>query len=156
MAKRTKVPAPEVDNAGTDGGDYRDNVPYETDPFTPSPDWSPNYGHSDDVKVVDLAKDYADLYRVDNVNSPGFESVDRVSDYEGAEDGNEAGSQRGDSFGDQAIPSTNAFDRGAGSASRAKEMAGLGEGRGFDGTGFEGEGESNPYTRGPGYGGTGE
>lgn len=51
-----------MDYTGGDGGDYRNNVPYETDPLVPTQEWSPNYGHSNSVTTKGtLESDNVDL-----------------------------------------------------------------------------------------------
>jgi hypothetical protein len=109
--------------ADSSGGDYEYGVPYRQE-SPPSPEWggqgSENpgggFGHSDDCKDTGTKS-----------SAWGMSKEDVARGYEGPE-------KYDDGVYAQDIPSTNEWDRGAGSDSYAKEHAAT-TGRGFDGTG---------------------
>jgi hypothetical protein len=122
------------EETGGDGGDYEYGNPYRA-PMPESPEWglgpkdATSYGHSSDVKSVNLAKD-KDLLR------DGYERL--PSDGEGSV----LGTRQPDGSFPQSIPDSNPHDRGAGSDSYAREHSDT-TGRGFDGRG-QPKSTSNP------------
>jgi hypothetical protein len=120
---KPSAPAPEVDSAGTKGGDYEYGNPYRA-PMPESPEWGlgpkgyTSFGHSADVDVnkkgATWGLDREDLQRGYSKPGSGGAKEPGVASYE------------------QGIPSTNEYNRGADFSRRdfaGEEGPNVGDGR---------------------------
>jgi hypothetical protein len=111
--------------ADSDGGDYEYGNPYRA-PAPETPEWGlgpkgyTSYGHSDDVKETT------------DVKAWGLDKDDVARGYE--KPGSGGAGEPGTASFEQNIPTSNEWDRGAGSDSYAREHSAT-TGRGFDGRG---------------------